>query len=119
MIIFTFSFVNTGASTVQKVQGTTLLFLVLIGFVLLKGKLATTHYLLVIVLFFIYEKIKYHDDGFEKVTATEFITIHITFPVTNAWISYTLAYILLVNLANYCNYEVLKNSLGSCVPSID
>jgi len=107
VILVTFSFVNTGASTVQKVQGTTLLFLVLVGFVFLKGKLATTHNLLVIVLFFIYRKIKYHDDGFEKVTASEFITIHITFPVTNAWISYTLAYILLINLANFCNYDVL------------
>jgi hypothetical protein len=62
---------------------------------------------LVIVLLFIYQKIKYHDDGFEKVTATEFISIHITFPVTNAWISYNLAYILLVNLASYCNYQFL------------
>jgi len=77
---------------------------------------------LVIVLFFIYEKIKYHDDGFEKVTGTEFLTIHITFPVTNAWISYTLAYVLFINFTNYCNFTVLQleatckpNSVGGIV----
>lgn len=83
-----------------------MLFMVLGGFVILKSKFFRSNSL-VIVLLFIYQKIKYHDDGFEKVTATEFISIHITFPVTNAWISYTLAYILLVNLANYCNFQFL------------
>ena len=72
-----------------------------------------------IVQLLIYEKIKYHDDGFEKVTATEFISIHITFPVTNAWISYTLGYILLINLANYCNYDILYTSLNGCIPAVD
>lgn len=69
-------------------------------------------------MLFIYEKIKYHDDGFEKVTATEFITIHITFPITNAWISYTLAYVLFINFTNYCNFTVLESE-KVCTTSLD
>lgn len=104
MILLVFSLVKPNKDTVvARVQGTTMLVIVLFGLVLLK----------IIVLLFIYNKIKYHDDGFEKVTLAEFVTIHVTFPVTNAWISYTLVYVLFVNFANYCNYDFILSKVQS------
>ena len=47
---------------------------------------------IVIVVFFLYERVKYKDDGRELVGIVEFITIHVTFPVINAWSSYIVAY---------------------------
>jgi hypothetical protein len=38
----------------------------------------------------LYNRVKYRDDGREKVSFVEFVTIHVTFPVMNAWISYQL-----------------------------
>ena len=54
---------------------------------------------------FIYLRLKYKDQGFEKVQWNEFFTIHVTFPVINAWISYTLVYILFLNTVNLCDYS--------------
>jgi hypothetical protein len=48
--------------------------------------------------------VKYKDDGRELVGIVEFITIHVTFPVLNAWISYQLAYQFIVLLAESCPY---------------
>ena len=47
---------------------------------------------------------KYKDDGRELVSWFEFLTIHVTFPVINAWISYQLAYEINVVLALTCPY---------------
>ncbi len=54
--------------------------------------------------FFLYRQVKYKDDGRELVGIVEFITIHVTFPVLNAWISYQLAYQFIVLLAESCPY---------------
>lgn len=40
------------------------------------------------VSFLLYDKVKYKDDGRELVGFIEFITIHVTFPVLNAFTSY-------------------------------
>jgi len=40
----------------------------------------------------VYGRVKYKDDGRELVGFIEFITIHVTFSVLNAWMSYQLAY---------------------------
>lgn len=36
----------------------------------------------------LYRKVKYSDDGRELVNFVDFVTIHVTFPVLNAWLSY-------------------------------
>ena len=36
----------------------------------------------------LYRKVKYSDDGRELVSLVDFVTIHVTFPVMNAWLSY-------------------------------
>lgn len=43
---------------------------------------------IVLIQVFLYGRVKYKDDGRELVSIVEFITIHVTFPVLNAWISY-------------------------------
>jgi uncharacterized membrane protein len=43
----------------------------------------------------LYRKLKYKDDGREQVPILDFVTIHITFPVLNAWSSYQVVYWLL------------------------
>ena len=40
----------------------------------------------------IYLRIKYKDDGRELVSWLEFVTIHMTFPLLNAWMSYVVCY---------------------------
>lgn len=40
----------------------------------------------------LYRKLKYKDDGREQVPLLDFITIHVTFPVLNAWASYQVLY---------------------------
>ena len=40
----------------------------------------------------IYNRIKYRDDGRELVSWFEFVTIHMTFPCLNAWLTYALCY---------------------------
>lgn len=37
----------------------------------------------------------------------EFITVHLTFSVLNAWISYNVVYILFINVVNLCNYDTI------------
>ena len=64
----------------------------LTNFVLLKSKFFSTFDLSVVIVTLIYERVKYKDDGRELVGLVEFITIHVTFPVLNCWISYMLAY---------------------------
>lgn len=71
---------------------------VLLNFVFLK---------MVVVL--IYERVKYKDDGREIVGLVEFVTIHVTFPVLNGWISYMLAYQLMIILAQSCPYGASQN----------
>jgi len=39
----------------------------------------------------------------------EFVTIHVTFPVLNGWISYMLAYQLMIILAQSCPYGASQN----------
>jgi hypothetical protein len=54
------------------------------------------------VQLFLYRRVKYKDDGRELVSLIEFITIHVTFPILNAWISYMLAYQIMITLAQSC-----------------
>ena len=63
---------------------------------------------------FLYRPIKYKDDGRELVSWFEFITIHVTFPVLNAWVSYVLLYEVLVILANTCEYPINVHSFQWC-----
>ena len=54
---------------------------------------------------FLYGRVKYKDDGRELVSIVEFITIHVTFPVLNAWISYQLAYQIIIVMAESCPWS--------------
>ena len=53
-----------------------------------------------------YERVKYKDDGRELVGFIEFVTIHCTFSILNAWISYQLAYQFMIMLSSSCPYKV-------------
>ena len=50
----------------------------------------------------LYHLVKYKDDGRELVTLFEFFTIHATFPVINAWMSYYIAYEFLIIITKSC-----------------
>ena len=40
----------------------------------------------------LYRKVKYRDDGRELVSFVDFVTIHVTFPILNAWLTYQTLY---------------------------
>jgi hypothetical protein len=60
----------------------------------------------VVIYLFIYRPIKYKDDGRELVSWFEFLTIHVTFPVLNAWVTYQLVYNMFIILAMTCPFPV-------------
>jgi hypothetical protein len=57
-------------------------------FLLLKRKYFRYFIRLVNVHYLLYSRVKYRDDGREKVSFMEFVTIHVTFPLMSAWFSY-------------------------------
>jgi len=52
----------------------------------------------------IYRKIKYKDDGRDLVTWVDYITIHVTFPFINAWVSYQLLYMISLSIVTACPF---------------
>lgn len=68
------------------------LFIPLSGYFLLK---LTVQYLL-------YNKVKYKDDGRELVNFADYVTIQITFPLINCWITYQTLYSLFQTMAELC-----------------
>lgn len=59
---------------------------------------------------FCYHRVKYKDDGREIVSFMEFLTIHCTFPIINAWMSYNLAFEFIAVLSQYCPYTPLADA---------
>ena len=41
-----------------------------------------------VTTYLVYEPLKYKDDGRDVISIADFITIHVTFPAINAWVSY-------------------------------
>ena len=74
------------------------LFASIVAYILLK----------IIVQYLIYQPLKYKDDGRDVVSFIDFITIHVTFPTINAWISYNLYFSLMVTAATICDTPNLK-----------
>lgn len=68
------------------------LFIPLGGYFVLK---LVSHYL-------IYRRIKYKDDGRELVNFADFVTIQMTFPAINCWITYQLLYSVFRAMAELC-----------------
>lgn len=75
----------------------TLLLIPSIEFIILK----------LVVQYLIYEPVKYKDDGRDVVTIADFITIHVTFPVVNAWVTYQMYFGMMVTLTTICNTKGL------------
>ena len=75
------------------------LFAPIVAYILLK----------IIVQYLIYQPLKYKDDGRDVVSFIDFITIHVTFPTINAWISYNLYFSLMVTAATICDTPNLKD----------
>ena len=50
----------------------------------------------------IYEPVKYKDDGRDVVTMADFITIHVTFPVMNAWVTYQMYFCMMASVTTIC-----------------
>ena len=61
------------------------------------------------IYYMIYRPLKYKDDGRDVVTFVDFITIHITFPAINAWISYQLYYSAMVTATTICSTDFINN----------
>ena len=78
----------------------TLLLLPSIQFIILK----------LVVQYLIYEPVKYKDDGRDVVTIADFITIHVTFPVVNAWVTYQMYFGMMVTLTTICSTRGLYQS---------
>lgn len=53
--------------------------------------------------YFIYSPLKYKDDGRDIVSFIDFVTIHVTFPAINAWITYFLYYTIIVTVTTVCD----------------
>ena len=53
----------------------------------------------------VYRKVKYHDEGNEYVSRSEFFAVHINFAVVEAWISYLLLFSIFVSVKQYIMYE--------------
>lgn len=68
----------------------------------------------IVIYLFIYRPIKYKDDGRELVSWFEFLTIHVTFPVLNAWVTYQLVYNVFIILATTCPFPVQENTFFWC-----
>ena len=79
-------------STYKKSHFTWLLFLPLTCFILVK----------LIISRLIYSKIKYKDDARENVSFFDFLTIHVTFAMMNAWITYYIFELLELTIASSC-----------------
>ena len=56
----------------------------------------------------IYRPLKYKDDGRDVVSWLDFVTIHMTFPLINAWVSYQLYYCLMITITTACSTDYLK-----------
>jgi hypothetical protein len=52
----------------------------------------------------LYSRVKYADDGREMVTPSEFVSLHFTFTLMSAWISYQVAFQFLI-LASHTTTE--------------
>jgi len=52
--------------------------------------------------FLIYKTTKYKHDGRDLVSFVDFISIHCTFPIMNAWITYQTLYVFFMTLATIC-----------------
>ena len=50
----------------------------------------------------IYKRIKYKDDGRDIVNFKDFVTIHVTFPLMNAWFTYQFVYVSFIAFASIC-----------------
>ena len=55
-----------------------------------------------LVQYMIYEPVKYKDDGRDVVTMADFITIHVTFPVMNAWVTYQMYFCMMASVTTIC-----------------
>ena len=75
----------------------TLLLLPCVMFVILK----------LVVQYMIYEPVKYKDDGRDVVTVADFITIHVTFPVMNAWVTYQMYFSMIATITTICSTHSL------------
>ena len=56
----------------------------------------------IVLHFMIYKTTKYKDDGRDLVSFVDFISIHCTFPIMNAWITYQTLYVFFMTLATIC-----------------
>lgn len=50
----------------------------------------------------LYKRLKYKDDGRDLVSKIDFCTIHVTFPLMNAWFTYQLIYVCYLSYAAIC-----------------
>ena len=67
------------------------------------------------VQYLIYQPLKYRDDGRDVVSAADFITIHVTFPAINAWITYQLYYCMMATYATVCDTSALDDISDFCI----
>ena len=69
--------------------------------------------------FQIYRDIKYKDDGRDSVSLWDFIAIHVTFPLFNAWFTYQVIFVLFLLMTNICPWDYRhdkphSDSFGIC-----
>ena len=58
--------------------------------------------------YMLYLPVKYKDDGRDIVSFIDFVTIHVTFPFINAWISYQLYYTMALTVTVVCPTSFMK-----------
>lgn len=63
----------------------------------------------------IYSAVKYKDDGRDIVSLADFITIHVTFPAINAWISYQIFFLAELTFTYICDDHQLFDFDNFCM----
>lgn len=51
---------------------------------------------------------KYKDDARDVVSAFDFLTIHVTFSVMNAWLTYMMFFVTFTTMTSLCPFKAVK-----------
>lgn len=56
----------------------------------------------------LYRPVKYKDDGRDIVSFVDYVTIHVTFPGINCWVSYQLYYAMMLTTTTVCKTDIIS-----------
>ena len=60
-----------------------------------------------LISLWMYQRVKYQDDGRDLVNGIDFMAIHVSFSLINAWMTYTCLYQSSITFARVCPYTFI------------